>query len=244
MRAVLVAIALLACGPKTAIKKPLPAGIKIQRSPSGTGRVVPVELPFGQDQNGGLVLLALLRHAETAGAVSISDLQVHLVFKRFGVPIECTQRVLVGDEVEVIDPSDFDTKTVSFTATEQELTCTQVPHAVDTIKPEHASKYDATAGRLRDKVPEDRTVAFVYLDRCELRPVTRAVTRYDYQVKLGFVPPSWDYFAARYADARLRESQPICKTIDPDVTPLVHRLTARIGFPHQAMRMMPDQLKR
>jgi hypothetical protein len=199
------------------------------RERDATGRAAQVALPFGQAQNGSLVVLALLQRAEAAGAAYVSDLELHLVFKRFGVPVECTQRVLLGDEQPAAAASDFDAQTVSFTANERELACTPVRHAVDATKARHADRFDVDIGDRIDKVPEDSVIAWQTTDDCKLVPVTRAVTRYDYEQKLGFVPPAWPYFASRYADAPLRTSPPVCKTIDPGAQP-THRLTATVVF--------------
>jgi hypothetical protein len=67
-------------------------------------------------------------------------------------------------------------------------------------------------------------------ERCELKQLTRAVTRYDYQTKLAYVPPSWDYLGARYAGEPLLETPPACYAIDPAVARPTHRLTATLVF--------------
>jgi hypothetical protein len=226
MKRVLVAlVGLVACA---STAPPPTHAVRIQHRESG-GRAQHVELPFGQGQNGSLVLLALLERAEAAGAAYVTDLALHLVFKRMGVPVECTQRVLLGGELQPPAVSDFDAQTVTFTANERELSCKTVRRAVDAKKKQHLDRFDVDVGEPIDRVPEDRVVEFESRDECTLVPVTRSVTRYDYQQRLGFVPPQWPYFASRYADTPLRASPPVCKTIDPGAEPK-HRLTATVVF--------------
>ena len=225
MSRAVIAIMLGACAASTTVP---PHAMKIREREDG-GRALQVELPFGQAQNGSIVVLALLERAEAAGAAYVSDLELHLVFKRMGVPVECTRRVLLGDDRAVPLQSDFDAQPVSFTATERELSCKPVHHAVNGKKPRYQDRFDPDIGALIEKVPEDSVVMFETRDECTLVPVTRPVTRYDYEQKLGFVPPEWQYLTSRYAETPLRASAPVCKAIDPGVEPK-HRLTATVVF--------------
>jgi hypothetical protein len=218
-------VVLAACASSAPVPKHT---VKIQPRETG-GRALEVELPFGQAQNGSVVVLALLDRAEAAGAMYVSDLALHLVFKRMGVPVECTQRVLLGDEQPAAAPSLFDAQIVTFTANERELSCKTVQHAIDATKKRHADRFDVDVGSPIENVPEDSVVEFRSRDECALVPITRSVSRYDYQQKLGFVPPQWPYFASRYASVPLRAAPPVCKAIDLGAQP-THRLTATVVF--------------
>src|SRR5262249_61952358 len=64
--------------------------------------------------------------------------------------------------------------------------------------------------------------------RCGNEQVPRHAEPYDYEVKLGFVPPNLDYLSARYTDGQLVQGAPRCYRIaDADVGKLpAYRLTA------------------
>jgi hypothetical protein len=216
-------------------------------------KAVPLELPFGQGQNGSVLVLALLQQATEAGAAYVTDLTFHMVFKRRGVIVECETKAVFRDDPLLVekpavatssapaseystDVTSFEPHAVSFTASEPELGCKQVAVAVTEVVPDHASLYDVDIPRIITKVPVEVVDHLERRDACELAQVTRAVTRYDFQKSLAYVPPRWSYIAARFADEPLVETAPLCYAIDPaqlGAQP-VHRLSATLVY-HRAI---------
>jgi hypothetical protein len=215
-------------------------------------KVVPLELTFGQGQNGSELVLALLHQATEAGATYVTDLTFHMVFKRHGVTVECETKAVFRDDPLLVekpavassepateystDVTTFEPHEVSFTASEPELGCKKVAVAVTEDVPRYANLYDVDVSRIIDKVPVEQVDHLAWRDACELKPITRDVTRYDFQARLEYVPPRWSYISSRFADEPLVETQPLCYAIDPaqlGAQP-VHRLTATLVY-HRAV---------
>jgi hypothetical protein len=212
----------------------------------------PIELPFGQGQNGTELVVALMQRARAAGATAVGDLAFHMVFKRRGAYIECETKVLFGDELQrelaaapppapaaapdpdgyATDVSSFQPHEVSFVANEQELRCKQVAVEDRDVQRRYDSRFDAEVGRQSDSIPLDTTMHAEQREACAPEHVTRNVTRFDYQAKLAYVPPDWSYLAPTYAHEPIFESPPQCFAVDAAELGdhPTHRLTATIGF--------------
>jgi hypothetical protein len=217
-----------------------------------TATRTPIELAFGQSQNGTELVTALLQRARDAGATYVGDLAFHMVFKWRGSFVECETKLRVGGEATAPAPApppapaadddssdgystevtSFQPHEVSFDANERELACKQVAIAQETEKRRYDSRVDAQVSRKSDQIPVDLAITTVNVDDCRSEQVQRRVERYDYQVRLAYVPPDWRYLGAAYASGALRESPPLCYAIDPSALGdrPVHRLTATLGF--------------
>jgi hypothetical protein len=189
----------------------------------------------------------LLERAQRSGATYVADLAFHLVFRRRGVIVECETRAVFGDDPALrplppappepegtyaTEVTSYEPAAHAFTNTERELACARVPVQVIENVPRYQSTYDVDVARILDEVPIDHESVIKAEERCELHDVTRTVTRYDYQQKLAYVPPSWAYIAARYAGEPLRETAPTCYAVDPGTLGPhpTHRLTATLVF--------------
>ena len=253
-RPVSIVILLAACGGSShPAVSPEPSSVQIVGHDDAlrtTMQRQDVALPFGQCQNGNELVVALLEMARASGASTVSDLTLHLVFGRRGAIIECETKVVFAGDPALAPPpepapasapgqAEYSTEVSSFvphastyTTTENDLHCAPVAVKIDEIKPHYATTYDVDVARIIDEMPIDTDARVVWKDSCDMRRVTRAVTRYDFQTKLHFVPPDWKAIAARYAGAPLFETAPICYAVDPGALGAqpVHRLTATVGF--------------
>jgi len=208
-----------------------------------------VALPFGQGQNGDMLVRELLLRAQELGAIYVADLSFRMVFKWRGEVVECETKVGFRDELppavartatherQASDPystevSSFEPGMVAYVADEKDLVCKEVSFAVHKLVPRHASLYDADVARALDEMPLESKIEFKSRDECELQRVKRAVTRYDFYAKLAYVPPKWDELAQHYADEPLVELPPVCYAIDPaSLGPHpTHRFAATVVF--------------
>ncbi len=254
-RSIAIAVALSACHAPAPTSEPTP-GLDVRLAHHAelalrTETRVPIELPFGQGQNGTELIVALMQRARAVGATYVGDLAFHMVFKRRGAVIECETRVLFDDElaaerahvapavVAAAEPDDYSTDVasfepheVSFVATERELHCKQVAVSVATAERRFASRFDAEVGHKSDQIPVDIVMHNEAREACAPERVTRKVTRFDFEAKLAYVPPDWTYLAATYAHDHIVEAPPLCYAIDPATLGdhPVHRLTATLGF--------------
>jgi hypothetical protein len=193
-----------------------------------------------------------LQRARDAGATYVGDLAFHMVFKWRGSLVECETKLRVGGAAAAPAPApppapaadedgsdaystevkSFEPHEVSFVASERELACKQVAVAQETIKRRYDSRFDAEVSRKSDQIPVDLAITTVNVDDCKSEHVERRVERYDYQVRLAYVPPDWHYLAAAYANGALTESPPLCYALDASSLGdhPVHRLTATLGF--------------
>jgi hypothetical protein len=224
-------------------------------------KIEPLEVPFGQGQNGSELVLGLLHEAQEAGATYVTDLTFHMVFKRRGVVVECETNAVFRDDPALrpgsiasspepaaeysTDVANLEPHAVSFTAVEPELGCKKVAVAVSEDVPRYANLYDVDIPRIIDTVPVDHVVHLAWHDACELKQVKRPVTRFDYQARLAYVPPRWNYIGARYAGEPLIETPPLCDAVDPATLGPhpVHRLTATLVF-HGGLAKEPMQTPR
>jgi hypothetical protein len=182
-----------------------------------------------------------------------------MIFRRQGVAVECRTRVVfpgetirkqgvlvvsspVEDEdvyttqVEPIKPTAFQVR-----ITEPELRCRRVGQQVKKRVPRYTNPFDVEVARARGgPVPIDEEIEIEWHDECGMELITRDATRFDYQIKLGWVPPDWAYIARRWADFPLVETEPSCYRIEEArVAELAaHRVEATVYF----VGRMPDAI--
>ena len=253
MKRAVAALALAACGTLPPAVEPRP-GLDVRIVPhdelvTHTATRVPIELPFGQSQNGTQLVTALLQRARDAGATYVGDLAFHMVFKWRGSFVECETTINFGDvprpvaaQGSAAAPDDdtystevksFEPHEVSFVANERDLACKQVAVVREELKRRYDSRFDGEVARKSDQIPIDTVMTSEQVEQCAPEQVNRRVERYDYQVRLAYVPPDWRYLGVTYAaGTRLSESSPLCYAIDASVLGAhpVHRLTATLGF--------------
>ncbi len=208
-----------------------------------------LSLPFGQGQNGTELLVAFLERAEAGGVAFVSDISIAWVFRWRGIPVECRAQVFLdGDPAApraiaaateppaagdgyTTEVEDFRPTTLAARVTDSELFCER--HAVRAGKArgyrEVGSWLGAESARFVDQPPGEEDWELHFVDECARRPVTHETRRYDYELKLGFVPVHWEYVAARFADRRLVEAPAVCYRLEEhDAAGAMHRLTATI----------------
>ncbi|HEY1551827.1 MAG TPA: hypothetical protein VGG28_28570, partial [Kofleriaceae bacterium] len=210
----------------------------------------PIELPFGQSQNGTELVTALLQRARDAGATYVGDVAFHMVFKWRGAYVECETKLSFGDtpsppvpvatdptagsddDVYSTEVRSFEPKQISIDRDERDLACKQVAVATQTVQRRYDSRFDAEVSRKSDAIPVDVVATTENVEQCTPQHVQRRVDRYDYQVRLDYVPPDWTYLAATYASTKLSESPPLCYAVDASTLGArpTHRLTATLGF--------------
>ncbi len=253
MKRVLAALALGACSTLPPAVEPRP-GIEVRIVPhdelvTRTATRAPIELPFGQSQNGTELVTALLQRARAAGATYVGDLAFHMVFKWRGSFVECETTINFGDVPSTPPPSaapvapqddEYSTEVQSFqphevtlVANERDLKCKQVAVVREELKRRYESRFEVEVARKSDEIPVDTVMTSEQVEECSPERVNRRVERYDYQVRLDYVPPDWTYLATTYAaGTRLSESPPLCYAIDASSLGAhpVHRLTATLGF--------------
>jgi hypothetical protein len=233
-----------------------------------TAARAPIEVPFGQSQNGTQLVTSLLQRARGAGATYVGDLAFHMVFKWRGSFVECETKVGFGNapapapqppsppepaadgDVYSTEVRSFEPHEVSFVASERDVKCKQVSVEHEAAQRRYPDRFDATIGRKSDEVPVDTVMVSEQVEQCSPEHVNRRVERYDYQAKLAYVPPDWKYLGATYAGTTLFESPPVCFAIDASSLGArpAHRLTATLGFrgaieqldPLQAPSAPPD----
>ncbi len=263
-RSIAIAVAISACHAPAPATEPRPGlDVRLARHAElalRTNTREPIELPFGQGQNGTELVVALMQQARAVGATYVGDLAFHMVFKRRGAMIECETRVLFDDELAAErahvapavtaapEPDDYSTDVasfqpheVSFVATERELRCKQVAVTVATVERRYASRFDAEVAHQSDVIPLDDVMHSEAREACDPEQVTRNVTRFDFEAKLAYVPPDWTYLAPTYAHDHVVEAPPLCYAIDPAALGdhPVHRLTATLGFRGPIQQLEP-----
>jgi hypothetical protein len=165
-----------------------------------SARAVEMTMPFGANQNGNELVVAALERARQAGAAYIGELAITMTFRWGGAPIECRTQVRFERDPE--DPS-------AAPAPPPVLPASAGPQYgtdVETFRPARVAF-----------VAEDRELACeraTSLASCSWRDVTRSAERYDYEGKVGFVPPNWPHLAERFAAGRLVPAEPSCYRIE------------------------------
>ena len=257
MKRSILAVAIAACGaqPPAPVTEPRPGqDVRIVTHDELLARTKSqraIELPFGQSQNGTALMTALLQRARDAGATYVGDLAFHMVFKWRGNYVECETKVAFGDPPP-IDPAQlgsddaagsgddlyssevksFVPHEMSFVADETDLKCKQVAYETEVVQRKYDSRFDVEIGEHIDKIPMETAMVTDHAESCAPEQVKRQTLRYDYQMRLDFVPPDWSYLGPTYAGGTLRESAPLCFAIDRaslGAQP-VHRLTGTMGF--------------
>lgn len=158
-------------------------------------------MPFGPNQNGNELVAAALERAAERGASYVADLAITMTFRWGGLPIECRTPVRFESDVPAGG-------------------ATVAPAPVLPASAGGAAQYGTDIEKYRPAkegfVAEDRELscAGARLERCGWRDVTRNAERYDYETKVGFVPPNWPHLAERFAAGRLVPAEPSCYTIE------------------------------
>jgi hypothetical protein len=191
-------------------------------------RSEPLLVPFGVNQNGSELVYVMLERATRAGAAYVGDLALTVTFRWRGDLVECrTPVMLAGDprlgggeaagpeapgsaystQIDVFSP-----QPVEVDVTDRELTCTETPFAVMKRRRKHNLGRSAERRSAYDGDPDQVETVHVVerRDVCRFETLSRRVTRYDYEVKLGFVPPRWEHFSERFADAAIVPGKPRC----------------------------------
>ncbi len=191
-------------------------------------------VPFGVNQNGTELVLVAAQRAEEAGAAFLGDIHIVMTFKWGGTPVECTSRVVFDDDPALqkkaavasvgqdtaygTNVEDYQPKLVPFHAEEQELFCTEHERVVARDVPTRHDRHDVDEGRMKERSGfpgSDKELVRHKVHECEKRPVVRDTTRYDHEIKLGFVPPNWDYLSARFgAGRKILQTPPVCYSLD------------------------------
>jgi hypothetical protein len=215
-------------------------------------QIVPLAIPFGSPGNGTKLISDLLERLESRGAKYVSGLTFYMIFRRDGVAVECrTQAVFPGESIRkagvTISTSPVDSdedvyttsvepiKPASFRVriTEPELRCRRVGKQVKKRVPRYDNPFDVEVARSRGgPVPIDEVIDVEWHDECAMELITRDALRFDYQIRLGWVPPDWAYISGRWADFTLVETEPSCYRIDEEqVAQLAaHRVEATVYF--------------
>ncbi|HEX4453088.1 MAG TPA: hypothetical protein VH143_19585 [Kofleriaceae bacterium] len=252
-------VAMLACGACSTASSPPPVaeprpGIDVRIVPhdelmSRTTSQQPIELPFGQSQNGTELVVALLQRARVAGASYVGDVAFHMVFKWRGSFVECETKLGFGDapapapppapaaDADAGDPystevKSFEPHEIAFVANERDLECKQVAVTRETEQRRYASRFDGEVARKSDDIPIDTVMVSEHVEQCSPEHVQHQAVRYDYQMRLEYVPPDWRYLGATYAGGVVSESPPLCYAIDASSLGAqpTHRVTATFGF--------------
>src|SRR5262249_3586833 len=122
-------------------------------------------------------------------------------FKPHRVPVTATEEEIVCREGAKLVVQTRQMPTEDFTSSENGRRQERA-HAPDGPGPSSAMQHDV-----------ERTVTSERIDHCNFEKLTRRAERYDYEVKLGFVPPDLDYLSSRYADGKLQQGEPQCYRI-------------------------------
>jgi hypothetical protein len=106
----------------------------------------------------------------------------------------------------------FKPQPVELDVQDRELVCRQRAVAVTKKRRRGSNSRSAERGRVYDSDPSEvQTVQeLVQKNVCSFETIARHTTRYDYEVKLGFVPPDWAHFAQNYADGKIVAGAPRC----------------------------------
>lgn len=163
-------------------------------------RAEEMTLPFGPNQNGNELVVAALEQARERGAAYLGDLAITMTFRWGGTPIECRTQVRFERDPTHAAPG-------------------AAPAPI--LPPSAGPQYGTDVEKFRPAkvafVAEDREINCVVDngdERCGWKDVTRSAERYDYEGKVGFVPPNWTHLAERFAAGRLVPAEPSCYSIE------------------------------
>jgi hypothetical protein len=218
-------------------------------------------VPFGVNQNGTELILVAMQQADEKGAAFLGDMEVIMTFKWGGTPVECRSKVVFDDDPMLkqqapeasagaetmygTDVEGFKPRLVPFKGEEQELFCGEREQFV--ARDVARQGWDRTAASergLKDRPTEghplDKVLVGERVHDCEKRPVVRDTQRYDFEVKLGFVPPNWEYLSSRLVDGKqLTQAPPVCYRIEESeiASRPAYRLVTRAFYQGRHRRM-------
>jgi len=183
----------------------------------------PFAMPFADGQNGTELMVRFLREAREAGGGFLADVEIHLVAEKDEAWQDCVTRVGPVDHghqgvVSKMDYGHMETRSVmrpvTEWVTEHEYRCHMVsrPHMVTSTR--YESSYGA-GGYSSHPVTETHT-EYQMENECNMEPVSRMVTRYEYQLEQSFVPPEWHTELRWMSDWDLDESPPECAPVEAD----------------------------
>jgi hypothetical protein len=181
----------------------------------------PFEMPFADGQNGTELMVRFLREARAAGGSYLADVEIHLVAKKDEAWQDCVTRVGPVDHghqqvVSKMDYGHYETQSVmrpvTRWVTEYEYRCHMVsrPHMVTST---HYESSYGSHGYSSHPVTQTHT-EYRMENECRSEPVSRMVTRYEYQLEQKFVPPEWHTELRWMSDWDLDESPPECGPIE------------------------------
>ncbi len=218
-------------------------------------------VPFGVKQNGTELLLVAVQEAEDQGAAFLGDLELIMTFKWNGTPVACSSRVVFADDPLVrerssvptpaADPNlytteidEYQPRRIALHVDEEELFCKTGHRMIARDVSVGFHRFDASERILMDRrgsgTTVEREMVAETVDSCEKRRVRRDTVRYDYEVKLGFVPPDWAYLSKRLAgDRQLVQTPPSCYRIEEAelTTAPAYRLVAKAYHQGSLRRM-------
>lgn len=221
----------------------------------------PVMVPFGTNQNGTELVYSLLEHAAEAGARYVADMRMFVTFRWRGAPVECRTAILLEGDPRLAtsaardpgagtsgpyqtDVTAYRPQKVEFVADDRELVCHKVNVAENKWRRARDNERAAEGSRLTRIDPESREVVteIVQRDDCEWKQITRQTTRYDYEVKLGLVPPNYAHLQARFARRALVAGTPTCYTLAEEAlaSQPAYRLTATAYHRGKVTQRLPD----
>jgi hypothetical protein len=187
----------------------------------------PVEMRFGDGENGTALMVRFLREAHARGASYLADVEIHLADKKDGLWQECVTRIVPADHgqeqtVTSLDGGHYETQSVmrpvTQMVTEYEYRCQSVSRPQMVTETSYESSYDFSSKSYQSH-PVTRThTEYRYEQECHNEAVSRMVTRYEYQLEHKFVPPQW-HTELRWMSAwKLDESKPVCAPLDRAIT--------------------------
>jgi hypothetical protein len=199
---------------------------------------------FGPEQDGTQLLLYFLSEARARGATAASDVNLVFTITRGGEPVEC--RVAVqpeGDFARIPLPTGSRlvalTPPVTQVVTENEQRCGDValPSTGMVTTTEYRCSNAASPMPFRRSyqcqvVPVARPVTDKQVHaQCRTEPVTREVTRYDFELAARFVPAELDKLKGQRF--KLVETKPVCYTAPAasQASTGLYRLEAKILSP-------------
>jgi hypothetical protein len=196
---------------------------------------------FGPDQDGTQLLVDFLADARARGAVSASDVNLVFVKAQGGKSVECRLGIQPeGDYARIPLPAGATLvpvgAPVTQEVTENERRCDAMtlPSQNMGVTSEYKCSYAAVQGAFQrnyvcrvvpvTRLSNDKNVR----THCRTEPVTRTVTRYDFEFSARFVPPQLE----QVQDKKLVETQPVCYAppATPNAPALGNRLEAKLHF--------------
>lgn len=204
------------------------------------GTWVPLEIPFGEGQDGTALVMQFLEQASARGARHATDLEIHLVDGGATPPAVCvtraTPQLRTRTETEtVMRPGGVQPRSelvpVTQWVTESRHHCQLVTKPVQRMETTYQSLYDSVQKRSRS-VPITRMVTrYETQNECTYRPETKMVTRYEWQFRNQYAPPRWETITRERAEWEMVESPPVCRMVDAGEAPPGNRLVGRILLP-------------